>query len=183
MPRRPLLSLTLLLSVSLSAALGCDGGGEAKKNEGSIAKALDMRAELDTTKTDAEFDKEYEAKKKAEEAAKRAQLDAALEGVAVMPESPVKGHKQACNDVADAYDEMVKRRWADDAKQLMMYYDRRRAERAEVREKCRLNTSAESANCYAHALRVIDGELYEHTSDIMRRCVTKFGGAGDLAHG
>ncbi len=180
------LSLTVLLALATSLALACDGdkGGEGK-NEGSIAKALDMRAEVDANKqaADEEFEKQYAAKKKAEEERKQAELDAKIESIAVMPDKRVKGLKKACDDVADAHDEMMKRRWAEDAKELMLYYDRRRAERAEVREKCRLNTSVDSANCYANALRQTEGVLYEHTSEIMRRCVKKFGGAGDLARG
>lgn len=180
------LSLPVLLALATSLALACDGDkGEGKKNAGSIAKALDMRAEIDANKqaADEKFEKEYAAKKQAEEARAKAALDAKIEAITVMPAKPVKGLKKACDDVADAHDEMMKRRWAEDAKELMLYFDRRRAERAEVREKCRLNTAEDSANCYAHALRQTEGELYEQTSELMRRCVKKFGGAGDLARG
>ena len=90
MSTRTPLSLTVLLALATSLTLACDGDqGEGKKNEGSIAKALDMRAEVDANKkaADAKFEKEYAAKKKAEEERKQAELDAAIESITVMPES------------------------------------------------------------------------------------------------
>ncbi|MEZ4426507.1 MAG: hypothetical protein R3A51_02310 [Nannocystaceae bacterium] len=167
----------LVLLCVPACTIDADDPGGGGKREASIAKAFDAQSEQEAAKKAEEerFLAEYAEKKKAEEAAAKAQFDEAVEALAVLPQKPARDVKAACDDAADAYDVMMKRRFAEDAKELRLYYDRRRVERAEIREKCRLAGGVKVGSCYANALWKITPELYAHDNELLRRCVEKFG--------
>ncbi len=169
----------LLLAMGLLVPTGCDSGDESSsKSQSNIAKAFASPGK-DEAKRKAE---EAElaaalAERREREQAEEAALQARVAKAAELPEGhKPRALKKRCNDVADAYDRFTKRRYAEDAKNLMLWYERRRARRAEVRERCS-RMPEQTMYCYEQALDNANGDLLELEDRLLKYCIGKFGGS------
>ncbi len=169
----------LTLAIALAGPVGCDSDEHpTSENRSNIAKAFAPAADDDDKRKaeEAELAAALADRRQREEAA-QAELKAKIAGIAEATESPKnRSDKQRCNDVADAYDRFTKRRYAEDAKNLMLWYERRRARRAEVRERCRRMPSL-TMDCYERTLDGAEGDLLELEDRLLKHCISNHGGS------
>jgi len=163
-------------------ATGCDSDAAPTENRSNIAKAFAAPGQADEAKRKAE---EAElaaalAERRAREAADEAKLRESIAKIANVPEdAKPRSDKKRCDDVADAYDRFTKRRFAEDAKNLMLWYDGRRARRAEIRERCR-RMPAKTMDCYENTLYGATEPFYELEERLLKHCIDTHGGSEAL---
>lgn len=182
MVKRVRLALGLVVGCGLAVSAGCDSGSDGERK--------DLEAFAKTALADAEA----EIKKEAEEAAReKARLEveekkakeiadhkAAVDALATMPETLPKTLDAACDEVLEAYTEFIKQTYADDAKELMLFYDNKRKRLGERRTKCEAVASIKAAACEAAALRAAvatpedAAKWRDQGLEIMSHCVDKF---------
>jgi hypothetical protein len=173
--------MTLMAVGVMSTVVACNSAPDDRKDLEAFAKTALADAEAEAAKKAEEEARkkaveELEAKKKAEAAKHVAELDA----LATLPEDMPKKLDKACDGVVDAYTEFIKQTYADDAKELMLFYDNKRKRLGERRVKCEKVASVEAAACQARAL-LAASETPELAAkwkgqglEIMAHCVDKF---------
>ncbi|PRP91437.1 hypothetical protein ENSA5_55540 [Enhygromyxa salina] len=156
----------LLLSSFLLCALlpACD-----KKEEKRDDKAAEEKSEAD---------KELEArlaKKRADRAAEAKALEDkanAIKALATLPEEMPKDLEAACDGVATAQDEFMKKHY--DGEGLKRWEEAKGTQMGMLKAGCVKAQSIDIAACQANAMNNAPGEYKKDLPDILAACIEKF---------
>jgi hypothetical protein len=159
---------TLLCSVLLSLGLvACD------KPEETSEKSVPEPTEADKIAA------ERLAKKRADrEAAEKAAADkvALIQSLIVLPEKMPKNLKEACDEVAAAQDEFMKRHFEGEA--LTKWEAAKGTQLGMVKASCVKGQSVEVPACQIHAMNSATPELKKDLPELLKGCIDKFGAGG-----
>ena len=166
-------SKLLLSALLLCAALPACDKKEEKKDDAKEEKS--------------EADKELEerlAKKRAErEAEEKAKEDKAnaIKALAVLPEEMPKKLEAACDGVAQAQDEFMKKHY--DGEGLQRWEEAKGTQMGMLKTNCIKAGNIEIAACQINAMNNAPGEYKKDLPDILAACIEKFsaGAEGDAA--
>lgn len=160
------ISKLLLSSILLCTCVtACDKAGDKKDEK----KAEEPSA----------ADKEVEerlAKKRAErEAAEKAAAEKveAIKALAVLPAEMPKDLEAACNGVATAQDEFMKRNF--DGEGLQKWEEAKGTQMGMMKTSCIKAQSIEIAACQTNAMNTAPTEFKKDLPDILSACIDKFG--------
>ena len=123
------------------------------------------------------------AKKRAErEAAEKAEADklVLIQSLIVLPEKMPKNLKVACEEVATAQDEFMKRHFEGDA--LAKWEAAKGTQLGMVKASCAKMQSVEVPACQTNAMNTAPPELKKNLPELLKGCIDKFAaGAGGEA--
>lgn len=160
--------------VLVSMLLACGGNAEAEAKKAAEAKAAaEEKKKMDEAL--AKRKAEREAKAQAEEDAKK-KVEEAIAKVAVLPEKMPKDLVKACDAVAEAQDEFMKRHYKDEA--LKKWEAGKGTQLPMTKVQCTQSDSIEVAACQKNALDTAPTELRKKLPDLLRVCIEKFGKKG-----
>jgi hypothetical protein len=167
-------AVILLAGVAPSMA-GCNSGeAEAQRAalEAAIAKKKAEESKLDEQLAARKAAREAE-KKKEDEA--KAAYAAKVDALCVLPEKLPKKVAKACDQVAEANDEFMKRMYAGAA--LEKWEKAKQMQLGMTKAQCTKTGKVEVAACQMNAMNTAQDDMKKALPDIMRRCIEKFGSA------
>lgn len=170
-------SLVLLLAM---APVGCDSGKKSDtKQDDAAAKQAEEEAEA--AKRIEERRKEREAKAAADKKAEEDRIKT-IEGLCVVPEDAKKPKKldQACQAMADAQIEFLKRQYADDPEKAAGVDGKADLMKAHMLKMC---TSFDIALGLKNAFDNAPEGYAEHMNDIVGTCMQQLGNPADMKAG
>lgn len=165
--RQPAFLCTALLCLVIFA---CD------KPEAASEKKVEEPSEEDKAVA------ERLAKKRAErEAAEKAEADkrALIQSLIVLPEKMPKNLEQACEQVATAQDEFMKRHFEGEA--IEKWEAAKGTQLGMVKVNCSKAQSIEIPACQIHAMNSAPPELAKSLPELLKGCIDKFGSGGGEA--
>lgn len=165
-------TFSLVLVSLLAAGCGNNAAEEAKKAQEAKAAAEEKQKMEEAL---AKRKAEREAKAKAEEDAEKAVAEA-VDKVAVLPETMPKDVVKACDAVAEAQDEFMKRHYEGEA--LKKWESAKGTQLPMTKVQCTQADSVEVAACQKNALDNAPTELRKKLPELLKACIEKFGKAG-----
>jgi hypothetical protein len=156
----------------LSALVVCALAGACDKAEEK--KADDKKAE--PTAADKEVEERLAKKRAEREAAEKAAAEKveAIKALAVLPEKMPKDLEEACNAVATAQDEFMKRNF--DGEGLAKWEQAKGTQMGMLKTGCIKAQSLELAACQTNAMNNAPADFKKDLPDILSACMEKFGG-------
>lgn len=155
------------LEAAAAAALG----------EGKDAKSKELEAK------EAEARRKAFEKKKAEEAAEKAKLDAIAAAVVKAPEKPSKTLEKACTELIVIYEEWVKAIYFDDDGFQLDFFDHKKKNLGVVKAKCAKLQSIPATDCMIEVVKGVSAEGFsEEDAKVVQgkpeylfdRCIEQF---------
>lgn len=166
---RPLLGLrALLCAVSLcTGLLACDKPEEKKDDKKD-----------EPTEADKEVAERLAKKRADREAAEKALVDkaAAIQALAVLPETMPKDLAAACDAAAKAQDEFMMRNFEGEG--LAKWNEAKGTQLGLVKSACASAQSIEVPACQANAMNNAPPEYKKDLPELLKACMDKFGGEG-----
>jgi hypothetical protein len=157
------LAFLVVLYACDSAPQAAPAEAEAKSDEDAeLEKRLEERKQ-----------KRLEEQRAAEEA--EAKKVAAMDAVAIIPETLPKSLSKACDAVGESYDAFMNRMYADESDTLQKWNDAKGTQLPMTVTTCIKGASLEAAACQKHALDNAPEELKGEQTELLRHCIDKFG--------
>lgn len=156
-------------------AVGCNSA-EADARRAAIEAAVAKKANEETTLAEqlAVRKAAREAEKKVEDDVKAA-YDMKVDKLCELPENLPTKIVKACDQVANANDEFMKRMYTGDA--LEKWEKAKQMQLGMTKAQCTKAGKVEVAACQMNAMNLAQEDMKKALPDIMRRCIEKFGSA------
>lgn len=174
---RPLAAALVALALALPAA-ACGPSGPSEAEIAAQKKREDAKKAEEESLARRKAEREAAQKKKDDEAAAEA---AAIDALAILPETLPKKLDKACDERAKAEDEFMLKHYEGEV--LDKWNAAKTTQLGFAKQGCIKAGSIEVAACQVTAMRSAPVELKKKLPELLKRCIDKFGGGAEAPAG